>query len=139
MSKFKRWLLALTAVATVFGVASEATPASASGYKVTAAPGGCINQTKWSTSSTTGSSETLYVATVGQCISKVNECRFGLSVWYTGTDGIRRNAYRENNGCVWGPIWSLSTPYFTAKRGTSVQVTFRWDGNWYNGFSFNIS
>lgn len=127
-------VLALSASA----IAATAAPASASGYAVTPGPPGCANQTKWVTSYTTSTYERLYVATVGQCPTRTNSCRYGLSVWYNDVNGVRRNAYTVNDNCTWSPYWWLSTPYFNAKRGTSVQVTVRWEGTWYGANTFWI-
>lgn len=137
----RRALSALIALLLVLGgVGFGAHPAAASGYKVTPAPGpGCVNQTKWVTQTKTTTYESLYVATVGQCLGAYKVCGYGLSVWYTDTAGNRRNAYTENNGCTWSGYWWLSTPYFTAKRGTNVQVTFRWNWQWMNGLTFYVA
>ncbi len=139
---FRKVLAGLVVVASSLGAVGVFTtsPASASGYRVTGAPGkNCFNQTKWVTSSRTSTTETLYVNTVGQCPPAIKFCNYGMSVWYNDSHGVRRNVYKVNSGCTLNILWLEKTGYFTAKRGTSVQVTFRWNGTWINGFTFGIS
>lgn len=132
----KRPLLGLVALlATLLFNAGSAT---ASGVGYSPAPGFSYNKTVWYTSSKTSTSETLSVTGVGFLIGKANSCKYGMSVWYTDTRGVRRNIYQVQNGCTWSPTWWFNTAKFTAKKGTTVQATYRWDGAWYPGHTFRI-
>jgi hypothetical protein len=131
-----RWS-AVLAVALLF-TGSAATPADASGVGYSPGPGASYNTTQWRTNSRGSNWETMYVMGGGVHVAKANSCRYGLSVWYTNTAGQRKNIYRVNDGCTWSPAWWFSTPYFTAKRGTTVQATYRWDGTWYPGLTFRV-
>jgi hypothetical protein len=108
------------------------------GPSITWGPGASVNVTWWYTAKKTSTTETLYVEGHGQTGSAVNSCNYGMSVWYNDAAGRRRNIYQARNGCTFGPQWWYTTPYFTAKRGTTVQVTYRWDGTWYPGHTFRI-
>ena len=118
--------------------ATSSTACTSGGPAYTPGPGASYNTTFWSTYTRWSDAETLYVRGFGQLVGKANSCNYGLSVWYSDTRGVRRNLYYVRNGCTWGPTWWFTTQYFTAKRGTSVQATYRWDGRWYPGHTFRI-
>ena len=120
-------------------LSTTAAPANASGLGYSPGPGASYNTTNWSTISKSSTTETIQVSGGGTTVGKVNSCRYGVSIWYTDRNGVRRNVYAANDGCSWGPVWGFTgLPYIYAKRGTTVQVTYRWEGAWYSGLTFRV-
>lgn len=66
-----------------------------------------------------------------------NRCGTGLSVWYTRPNGARGNYYVTRGGCTPGPLFWF-TAGITARRGTTVNVTYRAEWQWYSGPSFRV-